>query len=232
MRTLLISDLHIGFKYSRAEDVLNVLNNETFDRLIMVGDIVDISQLMKRPYWDQYHTAVIKKILKLAKKKEVIYVIGNHDYALMHLLESTDRFASIKICREYEYKSGERTIRCLHGDQFDSVSKRMMLIGDYLYNAVLRLNGVIHYVRSKFGYKRWSFSKWCKDKVKNLINSAFSIEEKLLSIQNVDVVVYGHTHMPYIKPGNVTLVNTGTFVEIATYVIEEDGKLELKEAVT
>ena len=62
-----------------------------------------------------------------------------------------------------------------------------------------------------------------------MIHSAFSIEDKLLSIPDVDVVVYGHTHMPYVKLGKVTLVNTGTFVEIATYVIEEDGEFELKE---
>ena len=229
MKTLLISDLHIGFKYSRASDILDVLNNETFDKLILVGDIFDISAMMRRPYWDKHHTAVTKKILKLAKKMEVIYVIGNHDYPLMHILENTDKLAGIQIFREYTYESGEKTIHCIHGDQFDSLSKRAMFIGDFLYYTVLKLNSVIHFVRSKFGYTRWSFSKWCKDKVKNVIHSAFSIEDKLLSIPDVDVVVYGHTHMPYVKPGKVTLVNTGTFVEIATYVIEEDGEFELKE---
>jgi len=229
VKTLLISDLHIGFKYSRASDILDVLDKETFDRLIMVGDIFDVSAMMRRPYWDEYHTAVTKKILKLAKKMEVIYVIGNHDYPLMHLLESTDKLAGIQIFREYTYESGGKTIHCIHGDQFDSVSKRMMFIGDFLYNTVLKLNSAIYFVRSKFGYTKWSFSKWCKDKVKNIINSAFSIEDKLLNIPDVDVVVYGHTHMPYVKPGKVTLVNTGTFVEIATYVIEEDGEFELKD---
>ena len=229
MKTLLISDLHIGFKYSRASDILDVLNNETFDKLILVGDIFDISAMMRRPYWDKHHTAVTKKILKLAKKMEVIYVIGNHDYPLMHILENTNKLAGIQIFREYTYKSGGKTIHCIHGDQFDSLSKKAMFIGDFLYYTVLKLNSVIHFVRSKFGYTRWSFSKWCKDKVKNVIHSAFSIEDKLLSIPDVDVVVYGHTHMPYVKPGKVTLVNTGTFVEIATYVIEEDGEFELKE---
>jgi UDP-2,3-diacylglucosamine pyrophosphatase LpxH len=229
MKTLLISDLHIGFKYSRASDILDVLNDETFDKLILVGDIFDISAMMRRPYWDKHHTAVTKKILKLAKKMEVIYVIGNHDYPLMHILENTNKLAGIQIFREYTYQSGEKTIHCIHGDQFDSLSKRAMFIGDFLYYTVLKLNSVIHFVRSKFGYTRWSFSKWCKDKVKNVIHSAFSIEDKLLSISDVDVVVYGHTHMPYVKPGKVTLVNTGTFVEIATYVIEEDGEFELKK---
>jgi predicted phosphodiesterase len=66
----------------------------------------------------------------------------------------------------------------------------------------------------------------CKDKVKNTINKAFSIEDKLKAIENVDIVVYGHTHMPYVSD---KLVNTGTFVEIATYVIEEKGVFILKD---
>mgnify|MGYP002624810842 CR=1 FL=1 len=65
-RTLLLSDLHIGFRFSRAEDILYVLNNTKFDRLILVGDIFDIAQMMKRPYWDEHHTAVLKRILKIA----------------------------------------------------------------------------------------------------------------------------------------------------------------------
>jgi UDP-2,3-diacylglucosamine pyrophosphatase LpxH len=76
MRTLLISDVHIGFKFSRAKDAVSVLENVKFDRLILVGDIFDIQNMMHRPYWDEYHTAFLKKILKIAKKKEVIYVIG------------------------------------------------------------------------------------------------------------------------------------------------------------
>ena len=231
MRTLLISDLHIGFKYSRAEDILTILESEKYDRLILVGDIFDISNLMRRPYWDEHHTAVTKKILKLAKKLEVIYVIGNHDYPLMELVEHTNKLAGISISREYTYESGGKTIRCIHGDQFDSVSKNWQIVGDALYNMGLRLNNVIHAVRSQFGYTKWSFSKWCKDKVKTLISAAFSIEDKLYAIEGVDAVVYGHTHMPYIKEGDITLVNTGTFVEIATYVIEENGKFILKESV-
>ena len=62
-RTLLLSDLHIGFRFSRASDILRVLNLEKFDRLILVGDIFDIEQLMKRPYWDEHHTAVLKNCL-------------------------------------------------------------------------------------------------------------------------------------------------------------------------
>lgn len=225
VRTLLMSDVHIGFKFSRSLDAVNVLENEKFDRLILVGDIFDIQNMMHRPYWDEHHTSFLKKVLKIAKKKEVIYVIGNHDYPLNHLEEYTGKIAKIHLCREYEYESGGKRILCVHGDQFDSVSFKMQFVGDFFYNLLLHLNRYVAKVRSLFGMKYWSISKWCKDKVKNTINAAFSIDDKLRQL-DADVVVYGHTHMPFVDND---LVNTGTFVEIATYIIEENGEFELKD---
>ena len=223
MKTLLLSDLHIGFRFSRASDVLKVLSSEKFDRLILVGDIFDIAQLMKRPYWDEHHTAVLKKILKIARNKEVIYVIGNHDYPLFYLQEYTKKVAGLQFCREYTYRSGKRTILCIHGDQLDKVNKTAQFIGDALYNFGLNLNKYINLIRRLFGLRYWSFSKWAKDRVKRLIAKAFNQEaaiEKYRAEYNADVIVYGHTHMPIVTE---SIVNTGTFVEIATYVIEEKG---------
>lgn len=221
----MISDVHIGFKFSRAKDALHVLETEQYDRLILIGDIFDIQNMMHRPYWDEHHTAFLKKVLKLAKKREVIYVIGNHDYPLSYLEEYTGKIAKIHLCREYEYVSGDKRILCVHGDQFDSVSHAMQSIGDFLYYALLHINGFVAKIQKLFGWKYRSFSKWCKDRVKNTINKAFSIDEKLRSL-NADIVVYGHTHMPFVESD---LVNTGTFVEIATYIIEKNGEFELKD---
>jgi len=178
LRTLLMSDVHIGFKFSRAEDAVRVLEKERYDRLILV------------------------------------------------LQEYTKRLAGLKLCREYTYESGGKKIVCVHGDQFDSVTHGIQRIGDFLYNMMLHLNSVVAWVRSLFGLRYWSLSKWCKDKVKNTINKAFSIEDKLRGIDDADVVVYGHTHMPHVSDD---LVNTGTFVEIATYIIEKNGKFKLKD---
>lgn len=224
VKTLLLSDVHIGFRFSRAEDAVKVLEKEKFDRLILVGDIFDIENMMKRPYWDEHHTRFLKKIFKIAKKKEVIYVIGNHDYPLHYLQEYTEKIAGLKLCREYRYESGGKRILCIHGDQYDSVSRRLHRVGDFFYNLLLHLNSVVSWIRSLLGLDYWSVSKWCKDRVKNTINKAFAIEEQLLAL-DADVVVYGHTHMPYVTE---RLVNTGTFVEIATYVIEESGEFQLE----
>lgn len=231
MKTLLMSDLHIGFKYSRAFDVLSVLENEKFDRIVLVGDIFDIQQMMNRPYWDEHHTAVLKKILKLAKRKEVVYVIGNHDYPLFYLQEYTNKIAGIKICREFEYESGGKKFICIHGDQLDTLGKSWQTFGDFLYYGALKFNKYLNKCRKLLGLSYWSFSKWCKDKAKNRIASVFNMEAKLLETLNAacaDQLIYGHTHMPYAgRDGRFS--NCGSFVEIATYLTEEDGVVTLHE---
>ena len=68
--------------------------------------------------------------------------------------------------------------------------------------------------------------------MKNIIAKAFNQEaaiEKYRNQYDADVIVYGHTHMPSVTE---TIVNTGTFVEIATYVIEEKGVFTLYDLDT
>lgn len=206
-----------------------MLTTEKYDRLILVGDIFDISNLMSAPYWDEHHTAALKKILKVAKKKETHFVIGNHDYPFVYLMEDTDKLVNLHLHREYVYHSGGRTILCIHGDQMDSTNRRMQHVGDFLYRRGLWLNKYVNLVRGWLGMPYWSISKWGKDLVKNIIARAFGMEVKMneyLLKHQADVLVYGHTHMPYVKHRSV---NTGTFVEIATYVIEEGGVFTLHD---
>lgn len=227
MRTLLISDLHIGFRYSRASDIVRVLDEVKYDRLILNGDIFDISNMMASPYWDEHHTAALKKILKVARKKETHFIIGNHDYPFVYLLEDTQQLVNLHLHREFVYESGGRRILCIHGDQLDDTNRRLQGVGDTLYRFGLWLNKYVNMVRSWCGLPYWSISKWGKDQVKNFIARAFDMQGHMMAYRDkhqADVLVYGHTHMPYVKPD---AVNTGTFVEIATYVIEEDGVFTL-----
>ena len=129
------------------------------------------------------------------------------------------------------YESNGVQILCLHGDQLESISKSWHKVGDFLYYFALQLNTVINGCRKTLGMPYWSFSKWCKDKAKSRIASVFNMEEKLyeaLSDFNADKLVYGHTHMPYAERED-KFSNCGTFVEIATYLTEENGLFTLND---
>ena len=45
MKRVIISDTHIGTKFYKAEELLNFLASETYDQLILAGDIIDFIKI-------------------------------------------------------------------------------------------------------------------------------------------------------------------------------------------
>ena len=66
-RTVWMSDLHLGTRGSNAAAVLDFFKHNEFERLYLVGDVIDIWQLRKERYWPQTHNDVIQKILRKAR---------------------------------------------------------------------------------------------------------------------------------------------------------------------
>ena len=50
-KTIVLSDIHLGSKNSKAKEVLRYLRKNTCDTLILNGDIIDGLQLQKRAKW-------------------------------------------------------------------------------------------------------------------------------------------------------------------------------------
>jgi predicted MPP superfamily phosphohydrolase len=80
VRTVWISDLHLGTPGCQAVALLKFLRDTHCDTLYLVGDIIDGWQLRRSWYWPQSHNDVVQKILRKARKgTKVIFVPGNHD---------------------------------------------------------------------------------------------------------------------------------------------------------
>ncbi len=67
-RTLVLSDLHLGTKDAQARELLDVLRGIRCDKLILNGDIIDLWSLQRKNHWSPAHTAVIRRIMKMAEK--------------------------------------------------------------------------------------------------------------------------------------------------------------------
>jgi UDP-2,3-diacylglucosamine pyrophosphatase LpxH len=50
IRTLFISDVHLGTKKSQAEKLLEVFKNYEFEQLVIVGDFIDLTALKRKFY--------------------------------------------------------------------------------------------------------------------------------------------------------------------------------------
>ena len=90
VRTLFLSDIHLGTKGCQPELLLDFLKHCEADTIYLVGDIVDGWRLKSGWYWPQLHNDVVQKLLrKVRKGVRIVYVPGNHDEFLRDFAGST-----------------------------------------------------------------------------------------------------------------------------------------------
>jgi UDP-2,3-diacylglucosamine pyrophosphatase LpxH len=123
LRTVFISDIHLGFKGCSADLLLDFLHHVEMDTLFLVGDIIDVWSMKKSMFWPQSHNNVLRTILGKAKRgTKVIFVPGNHDEVFRDFDGAV--FGNLEIHREYVHEGADgRKMLILHGDEFDSVVK-------------------------------------------------------------------------------------------------------------
>ncbi|GJD53174.1 UDP-2,3-diacylglucosamine hydrolase [Methylobacterium crusticola] len=235
VRTLFLSDLHLGTKGCQAELLLDFLRAVDADEIYLVGDIVDGWKLRAGWYWPQAHNDVVQKLLrKVRKGSRLVYVPGNHDEFLRDFLDM--HFGGIEIQDQllHEAADGKRYL-VIHGDQFDLVVRHarwLALLGDGAYTAALFVNTHLNRLRRRLGLTYWSLSAWAKLKVKNAVNFIGRFEEFLVAEARragADGVICGHIHHAASREiQGLRYLNTGDWVESCTAVVEHyDGRMEV-----
>lgn len=241
IRTLFISDVHLGTKKCQADKLLEVLRKYDFEKLVIVGDFIDMTAMKRRFFWKEDHSTVIQKVLRASRKgAQVVYVLGNHDYYLReYIKESNLSLGNIEVCDEHRHVTarGERIYVC-HGDQFDGFVRLhpfLYAVGDFAYEMSFKINRVYNGIRLMFGLQYWSLSKFLKSKVKDAIS--FINDFKRLSLMKAqetdcDSIMIGHIHTPAIEAlGTKGYYNPGDFCESCSYIVEHvEGTLELRLA--
>ena len=238
VRTLFISDIHLGNHKSQPGKLLEVLKNYEYENLVIVGDFIDLTSLKKKFYWNADHSTVIQKILRSSRKGvKVTYILGNHDFYLRGLIKDENmNIGDIELCDEmyYETSKGEKIYIC-HGDQFDGFIRLhpfLYVLGDWAYEFSFKINKAYNWLRKIVGLQYWSLSQYLKYKVKNAIT--FINDFKILSLKKLDEVdcdsiMIGHIHTPSIeKIGEKTYYNTGDFCETCSFLYEDlEGNINL-----
>jgi UDP-2,3-diacylglucosamine pyrophosphatase LpxH len=236
IRTLFISDVHLGNVNSNASKLLDVFKKYDFDNLIIVGDFIDLTSLKRKFFWSQDHSTVIQKVLRLSRKEvKVVYIIGNHDFYIRDLIdEGPINVGEILLCDEYIYETikGEK-IFITHGDCFDGFIRLhpfLYVLGDKAYSLSMFINKYYNKIRKIFGFQYWSLSAYLKTRVKNaikFISEYKNMSDTKLKEVKCDSILIGHTHTPEIELGKY--YNTGDWVESCSYIIEDlDGNIELR----
>jgi hypothetical protein len=123
----------------------------------------------------------------------------------------------------------------VHGDGFDAVTTNhawLAKLGGYGYNALLRFNRVIDWVRNQMGKEPFSLAKWAKAKVKAKVSPMGRWEEQVVDLarwRQCAGLICGHIHTPTDKMlGDIHYLNSGDWVESMTAIIEHlDGRFEV-----
>tara|TARA_A100001515_G_C4550726_1_gene203327 strand:+ start:334 stop:993 length:660 start_codon:yes stop_codon:yes gene_type:complete len=216
MKRVVISDLHIGSKYSKEEKLIEFLQSLECDELILAGDIIDF---IKVPSFTEHSGALFKLLDNFENK--IVYIIGNHDISFKKF-NGLEAFG-VCFCQEYNFTSGGKTYRVEHGDKYEK--------GIIHWNLLMNIISVFQDL-----IERWwdiNLTKW--------FHSLSVKKRKLRRIwdiiqwnDDVDVLIIGHTHTPEVliwvdKNENIrTYVNCGDWVQNCTYVTIEDGVTRLK----
>ena len=222
MKTLIISDLHIGSKGCKTEEILELLKDESFERYILVGDIIDGWLFKKYKKFSYQHARVIRRLLKLSKNKDIIWISGNHDEFLRKY--TPIELGNIKVVDEFI----EDGIWYCHGDKYDGIVKMHWLgmLGSIGYDLAI----VIDRFLKRFN-KKTSLSKYLKDNVKAAVSFLVDFENEMVrqaKKRKCHTVVCGHIHTPSFKLiDGVYYLNCGDWIENCTHVVLTNNSLEL-----
>ena len=234
-KTLFLSDIHLGSKAAKADDLIAFLRFHEAETIILVGDIVDGWRLRRSWYWPQIANDVAQKLLRQARKgTRIIYIPGNHDEFLRDFPGT--HFGGIEVALTHIHIAADgRRYLVLHGDEFDVVVRHARILahlGDWAYDAAILVNRLLNAVRRRMGLPYWSFSSWAKLRVKQAVNFIGEFQRVVAEEakrHEVDGVICGHIHHATIEEiDGIRYINTGDWVESCTAVVEGfDGKMEL-----
>ncbi len=236
VRSLFLSDIHLGTRACQAERLLDFLREYPAQQTFLIGDIIDFWAMSRSIHWSPAQNTVVQKLLRRARHGErVVFIPGNHDEALRDYCGT--RFGDIEVVDEliHETLCGRRYL-LIHGDQFDQVTRHhrwVAILGDQAYELLVRINLWLSWLRRKLGRPGyWSLAGFAKRKVKKALNFIFDFEESAIHHareRGLDGVICGHIHWATIRQiDGLDYINCGDWVDSCTAIVEHlDGRLEL-----
>lgn len=219
INTLILSDIHLGSKFCRADKVLAVLNNYEFKRLILNGDIFD-GLNFKRLH--SGHWEILSKIRRLSSAIEVIWINGNHDGDAALLT----RLIGVRVYNNYSWDIRGMKALAIHGHQFDRfLHKNAVLSGIavFVYYAVDRLDG-----------EKNLFANWLKKRNGSWLRLSREVARGAIlyaRLRRAKYVFCGHTHNPIETESNgIKYYNSGSWTEKpSSYIVIRGSEVKIEK---
>lgn len=235
IRTLFISDLHLGTPDCQAQLLVDLLRRARPERLYLVGDVFDLLAMQRRAVLPRQQQAVIARILRLARSGcKVIYIPGNHDAAFRRLCGLEIHNVSVRRRAVHRLGDGRRLL-VAHGDEFDGhvrMAPWLITLGDRTHRVVMTINRWVNHWRRLTGRPWWSLAGAVKRRSGTAQRYVAQFERLALhqaEREGFDGYIGGHIHQPgFAQQDGRLYCNDGDWVEHCTALVETiSGTLEL-----
>ncbi|RAK13829.1 UDP-2,3-diacylglucosamine pyrophosphatase LpxH [Salipiger aestuarii] len=236
LRSLFLSDLHLGARASRPAQVLDFLKGVEADTIYLVGDIFDLWH-GGRVHWNDAHEAVMTDLaVRAGNGARIVYLPGNHD-AAMRVPDA--RVAGWELREAVVHRAADgRRYLVLHGDQCDPRFLRwhfMTRLGSRL-DAMLRQTDLWHRRHFALAHDAPSPAQRIIERANTLLAMGDRFEKRLVKLARASGttgVICGHSHKPVLRHhDDVIYANCGDWIDSLTALAEDQsGALRMMQHV-
>lgn len=210
MRTLIVSDIHLGSGMTRTDDLLDFLEAYPGDELIIAGDLFEKDgDLMPEDR---------EVIAHLRNRPAVTYIAGNHD----PIGSDFGRMIGVKAKKKHAWKGANGEEVCvIHGHQFDKwcfiFSERMV---DRLFLCLI-------WLLKKIDIGGYKLANWFDDYHANFAERVRKRAAGYAFRHGFSTIIYAHTHRPemavvYHKGKAIYCYNVGDWIDHCSFISLED----------
>ena len=232
---LFLSDLHLGSRACRADDLLSFLHRHTADTIYLVGDIVDTWTATSAAQWTAAQHSILQLLLDRARNgTRLIYTPGNHDAFFRQYC--AQRVAGIEIVSHILHHAADgRRYLVIHGDVCDIFDARfpyLARIGAKVESLFRGLGHRVNALRRRFGRPEWAIVDRVLHRANDLIRCVDEFDRRLADLaraHGTDGIICGHFHKPALHSDHgIAYANCGDWVENSTALAETaSGRLLL-----
>ncbi len=243
MRTLILSDLHLGSRHCSMELLEEVLEKVAFERLILNGDTINNVNFRKLTH---RHWAFLDKVRNLARSRELVLIRGNHDHEWDYLdarseggvrrTEEEEAASSalppppsilttgcllpavlgVPMREDFRLEVQGKTYLVLHGDRFDPTLN---------WRFVTEVAFAAYQVTTKINKK---LAKWLKKKSKRWGGILETVRAQAIAharTANLSGIITGHTHFAEdLHIDDVHYINCGSWTEVPCAYVTADAQ--------
>lgn len=237
-RSVFLSDLHLGWRYSHGSEAASYLAGSNPDYLYLVGDTFE--WFRKDTSSNQaVFSGLLCQISRLARNGTKVFLLpGNHDSVLAVSDSNGAWWRDVEwTIRPYVVHTSANGCRYLvmHGDIFDmqfDANAQWRRLGSHLYPWLVRLGDRLHRwgVHPKAIDSHWcTYWKFLSARSVHHIRAYSEFMTSLALSQDCQGVVCGHIHFPANEQlGEARYLNCGDWVEHRSCVVESpSGELEM-----